>query len=228
MPGINELVDARASAHRERHQGVCARCRRCARTATMRPRAPQFEAHKARSRLCAAAEARAWTIPRAATPAEIDAGRRQHDPERAGAVLVVPHHGRLRVLLHRAVRVSRSGCRAGASSTAIAGICKARAVEPAAAVARDRARLDRRRIRPPAVGDRRRAADRARRVVGHRAAQVATSLAGFVLFYSALAVVDAMLMVKYVRKGPDGLGMLAGAGHDGRLPTHRATRSHRA
>lgn len=40
------------------------------------------------------------------------------------------------------------------------------------------------------------------------AAQVGASLAGFVLFYSALAVVDALLMLKYVRKGPDGLGML--------------------
>ena len=38
-------------------------------------------------------------------------------------------------------------------------------------------------------------------------AQVATSLAGFVLFYSALAIVDAALMLKYARKGPDGLGM---------------------
>lgn len=38
-------------------------------------------------------------------------------------------------------------------------------------------------------------------------AQVATSLAGFVLFYTILAVVDAMLMLKYIRKGPDGLGM---------------------
>ena len=39
------------------------------------------------------------------------------------------------------------------------------------------------------------------------AAQVATSLAGFVIFYTVLAVVDAMLMLKYARKGPDGLGM---------------------
>jgi cytochrome d ubiquinol oxidase subunit I len=38
-------------------------------------------------------------------------------------------------------------------------------------------------------------------------AQVAASLAGFVLFYTALAVVDVMLMRKYIRKGPDGLGM---------------------
>jgi cytochrome d ubiquinol oxidase subunit I len=39
------------------------------------------------------------------------------------------------------------------------------------------------------------------------AAQVATSLAGFVFFYTALAVVDAFLMVRYTKKGPDGLGM---------------------
>jgi len=38
-------------------------------------------------------------------------------------------------------------------------------------------------------------------------AQVATSLAGFVIFYSALAIVDAILMAKYARRGPDGLGM---------------------
>jgi len=37
--------------------------------------------------------------------------------------------------------------------------------------------------------------------------QIATSLAGFVIFYTALAVVDAWLMVRYARKGPDGLGM---------------------
>ena len=39
------------------------------------------------------------------------------------------------------------------------------------------------------------------------AAQVATSLAGFVFFYTALAIVDAVLMLRYARKGPDGLGM---------------------
>ncbi|HMM66151.1 MAG TPA: cytochrome ubiquinol oxidase subunit I [Dokdonella sp.] len=39
------------------------------------------------------------------------------------------------------------------------------------------------------------------------AAQGWTSLVGFVLFYTALAVVDAFLMVRYARKGPDGLGM---------------------
>jgi cytochrome d ubiquinol oxidase subunit I len=39
------------------------------------------------------------------------------------------------------------------------------------------------------------------------AAQVLTSLIGFVVFYTALAVIDAVLMLKYARKGPDGLGM---------------------
>jgi cytochrome d ubiquinol oxidase subunit I len=39
------------------------------------------------------------------------------------------------------------------------------------------------------------------------AMQVSTSLIGFVVFYTALAIVDALLMLKYARKGPDGLGM---------------------
>ncbi|MGB0135261.1 cytochrome ubiquinol oxidase subunit I [Dokdonella sp.] len=39
------------------------------------------------------------------------------------------------------------------------------------------------------------------------ATHVWASLIGFVIFYTALAVVDAFLMVRYVRKGPDGLGM---------------------
>ncbi len=39
------------------------------------------------------------------------------------------------------------------------------------------------------------------------ATQVWTSLIGFVIFYTTLAVVDAFLMVRYARKGPDGLGM---------------------
>ncbi|WP_266180667.1 cytochrome ubiquinol oxidase subunit I [Dyella humicola] len=37
--------------------------------------------------------------------------------------------------------------------------------------------------------------------------QVWTSLGGFVLFYTALAVIDVVLMVKFARKGPDGLGL---------------------
>ena len=49
--------------------------------------------------------------------------------------------------------------------------------------------------------------------------QVLTSIGGFVLFYTALAIVDVWLMLKFTRKGPDGLGIwpqdttLARAGH---------------
>jgi cytochrome bd ubiquinol oxidase subunit I len=39
------------------------------------------------------------------------------------------------------------------------------------------------------------------------AGQVWTSLGGFAFFYSALAIVDAVLMAKYARKGPDELGL---------------------
>ncbi|MGA7296255.1 MAG: cytochrome ubiquinol oxidase subunit I [Rhodanobacteraceae bacterium] len=39
------------------------------------------------------------------------------------------------------------------------------------------------------------------------AGQVMLSLGGFVLFYTALAVVDAWLMLKFARRGPDGLGI---------------------
>jgi cytochrome d ubiquinol oxidase subunit I len=42
-------------------------------------------------------------------------------------------------------------------------------------------------------------------------AAVLISLAGFVLFYSLLAVIDVALMRKYIRLGPDGLGMWSGA-----------------
>jgi cytochrome d ubiquinol oxidase subunit I len=49
------------------------------------------------------------------------------------------------------------------------------------------------------------------------AGQVLFSIIGFVVFYTALAVVDAVLMVRYARKGPDGLGM---------WPPARGDRSH--
>jgi cytochrome bd ubiquinol oxidase subunit I len=39
------------------------------------------------------------------------------------------------------------------------------------------------------------------------ATQVWASLIGFVIFYTTLAIVDAFLMTRYARKGPDGLGM---------------------
>jgi len=42
------------------------------------------------------------------------------------------------------------------------------------------------------------------------AGQVLFSLAGFVIFYTSLAIIDATLMVKYIRRGPDGLRMWPG------------------
>ena len=39
------------------------------------------------------------------------------------------------------------------------------------------------------------------------AGQVLFSIIGFVVFYTILAAVDAVLMLRYARKGPDGLGM---------------------
>ena len=47
------------------------------------------------------------------------------------------------------------------------------------------------------------------------AGQVLFSLCGFVVFYTALAVVDAVLMLRYARSGPDGLGMWPQVVHDG-------------
>jgi len=38
-------------------------------------------------------------------------------------------------------------------------------------------------------------------------AELLTSLAGFFIFYSVLAVIEVYLMVKYIRLGPDGMGM---------------------
>lgn len=43
-------------------------------------------------------------------------------------------------------------------------------------------------------------------VSAHAAGNVVLSLAGFVLFYTALLVVDVFLMRRMIRKGPDGLG----------------------
>jgi cytochrome d ubiquinol oxidase subunit I len=79
------------------------------------------------------------------------------------------------------------------------------------------ARLVRRRERPPALDDRRRAADLPLRLQ-HHPGQVGFSLAGFVIFYTSLAVVELYLMVKYIRLGPDGVhGGAHGAGETARL-----------
>ena len=76
-------------------------------------------------------------------------------------------------------------------------------VVAAAALDRRGTRLGGGRGRPPALDDRRRAADlpvgfqrAGRRMSGSR-------IAGFVLFYSVLAVVEVYLMVRTIRHGPD-------------------------
>ncbi len=50
---------------------------------------------------------------------------------------------------------------------------------------------------------------------------VVLSLIGFVVFYSALAVVDVYLMVRTIRHGPDGLGLWPPARGGGRKSTRR-------
>ena len=68
------------------------------------------------------------------------------------------------------LRCSRwpSGFRPSASSTSYRAVPEGCVVEPAAAVDCGRTGLDRRRIWPPALGDRRRSADRARRLLDRR------------------------------------------------------------
>ena len=102
-----------------------------------------------------------------------------------------------RLLLHRAVRARVLLSLARGCNSHDRWLLQARAVQHAAAVDRRRARLDRRRVRPPAVGDRRRAADvpRRRRRLGRRS--VLVSLVGFVVFYTRAAVVESMLMLRY-------------------------------
>ena len=79
------------------------------------------------------------------------------------------------------------------------------AVFPADAVDRLRGGLVRRRIRPPAVDDLRRAADPP---VGIDLSvdSLYGSLAGFVGFYTMLLIVEMFLMVRFRRQGPGSLG----------------------
>jgi cytochrome bd-type quinol oxidase subunit 1 len=64
--------------------------------------------------------------PGTATPAQIDAGGVVDGAERAGAVLVLPSHGRTRPVLHPAVRASPSICRRGIASSRATGSCGSR------------------------------------------------------------------------------------------------------
>ena len=95
VPGIDELVDARRGPHPQRHHGL----RRAADAA-------RTDTHDAAGQARTLFDARSGDLgyalllkryvddPRQATPADIQKAAWQHGPERAGAVLVVPHHGR--------------------------------------------------------------------------------------------------------------------------------------
>ncbi len=73
---------------------------------------------------------------------------------------------------------------------------------------RDRVRLVRGRVRPPALGGRRRAADVLRRLGPGRCTTILITLAGFVAIYTTLLVIEIKLMLKAIRKGPDDLPAL--------------------
>ena len=142
-----------------------------------------------------------------ATDADIKRAGDEHDPQRAGAVLVVPDHGRLRVLFHRAVRAIRSGSRrtreldraplVPASSRCTACRCRgsprsSAGSSPNTAASRGRSR----------ACCRRRSACRRSRPRRSRPASPDSSSSTRRSRSST-----SILMRKYIRKGPDGLGM---------------------
>ena len=149
--GIMAYDALRRSAQRQ------ARCRGAAEARAASRRTATISA----TRCCSSAMSTIRARPRAE---QIAQGRLGHRPERAAAVLVVPHHGRPRLSLHRCCspRSSGSSTRRQLDAHPLAAQGR-RVLRSAAALDRRRARLDRRRIRPPALGDRRRAADRPRR-----------------------------------------------------------------
>ncbi len=131
LPGINELVD---DAEQRIGNGVKAY------TAMQRLRAnrddaaarAEFESHKGDLGYALLLK-RVMEDPSRATHGGNQDRRRQHDPERAGAVLVVPPHGRLRLLFHRAVRVfvlarvaARARSPALVSASSRCGACRCR------------------------------------------------------------------------------------------------------
>ena len=80
------------------------------------------------------------------------------------------------------------------------------AVEHPAAVDRDVARLDRRRIRSPAVDDQRGAADASRRVVGDGGPGLVQPLRASSRSTPRCSSIELYLMFKYARLGPSSLG----------------------
>ena len=117
------------------------------------------------SRLCAAAEALHRQGDRRDARAD-PAGRLEHGAPCGGAVLVVPDHGRSRPVLHRLLRL-RLLALDGAPARPLPLVPAIGPAHPPAALDRHGARLVRRRERPPALDDRRRAADLPLRLQHH-------------------------------------------------------------
>ena len=142
--------------------------------------------------------------PRKADDGDNRQSRGRHGARRGAAVLELPRHGGLGLLLHRAVR-------RGVLLHLQARLLTPMAIEivpvvAAAALARRRVGLVRRRIRPPALGDRRRAADVPRLVLGvERAGSV-----------HALRLRPVLLVAFGRRRHPDAQVRAHGAGRGAR------------
>ncbi len=160
-------------------------------------------AHQAGSRLCAAA---------AALHAELPTRRRRADRARPRGrpcpnVPVLFWSFRVMVglglLLHRAVRHGVLSRSRGIASSATAGSCGSRSVSlPLPWIAAELGWIVAEYGRQPWAIDG--VLPTFLGVSPVPAANVWLSLSGFVLFYSALAVVDVYLMVRMIRRGPDG------------------------
>src|SRR6185437_705892 len=173
----HHTIDRQAGSRhrRSRQAGRYAHPKRTARLrdagqAAQRPqqRGPAGTAARAcrRSRLCAAPEALSSRC-RARKQSRHRRGRPIDNPERAGAVLVVPLDGRVRLLVRSSVR-RRLLPRRDAATGALSLVPRRGGSQPAIALDCRRTRLDRRRIWPPALGDRRCPADGARRLEHRR------------------------------------------------------------
>ena len=171
-----------------------------------------LDAHAGRSRLCAAAQALSARHRSNATDAQIAQAAWDTVPD----VPVLFWSFRLmvgaRLLLHRAVRASRSICRATRELDRYrAGSCSVALLSlPLPWIAAELGWIVAEYGRQPWV-DRRRAADLPRPSRACRRGNVLVSLIGFVVFYTALAVVDVYLMVKYdpARPGRDARAIAA-------------------
>ena len=134
------------------------------RTAPTPRRARNVQGPCRRSRLRAAAQA-LYRRPAQGRRRDDRQGGAGHRAERRAAVLVVPRHGRRSASTSSPLFACAFWLRRPSATSTGRWFLRLLPVRAAAAVDRGRARLVRRRIRPPALGDRRRAADLPRVVV---------------------------------------------------------------